>query len=126
MESIFGNISIYTYFVSYFFAFIGIILIKLIKLKYRKKKEPKLSIKYWLQDNFFELIINFILIFLAIRFTNQLKPLISEIFSDNIMKFINIDNAFFFLFLGLFHQTILNNIRQKTLIGNNIFKKKIL
>ncbi len=70
-----GNLDLYNYAMAYVFASIGMLLTKLIQLQNRNKKSPKtpysFSISFYFKDNFLNILINFVLLFIAFRFCTE-------------------------------------------------------
>ena len=118
-QYIFGNSTLEFYISFYIFVVIGLILSMLLHLRGKKNRDAKqgknfkFNIKYWLKDNFNRFVTNIIVVFILIRFYDELKE------ATNVQYELN-------MFLGFVAGTSLDRvimfIRNKT--GINAFQTK--
>ncbi len=102
---------------AYFYASLGIVFYKFIRFQNRETKY-EFNLLYWLKDNWKEILINIMLIYFAARFTPGITALIQTYFGlpEQIGALIS-DTDFLFLGIGVFHQVILQKLRDNTNVG---------
>lgn len=122
LGSVLGGYTFTFYFVAYFFAVVGILFMKFLTWKTRRDRTLDFNVIYWFKDNWKDMTTNFLLVYIAIRFTSPLVVLFSSVVN---LDFLNqvMDKEFTYFLVGFFHQTILQQLR-KTDLGDKLFKLK--
>ena len=110
-----GNLTIGYILAAFVFLFIGIAIVKSIRLMNRKKggvRKEKLSFKYWLEDNYLGLIVHALTAVVTIRFTSQFVELLGD--KIDVLIGTSSDPMYIYLLFRLMFQTILDLIQKIT------------
>lgn len=110
-----GNLTISYILAAFVFLFIGIAIVKSIRLMNRKKggiRKEKLSFKYWLQDNYIGVVLHVLVAVSTIRFTSQLVELLGD--KIDVLIGTSSDPMYIYLLFGLMFQTIIDLIQKIT------------
>lgn len=110
LHYIFGEHSISFYLAAVFFLLLGHLTNKIIVFNRRSLNVP-FNFKYWLKDNWMDVVFALILSFVAIRFTDSIVGGINNFLHID-LSFVA-DNMFYYFAAGLGFQTLLHWVRKK-------------
>lgn len=98
---------------AFLFLFLAIFLVKLVRYWRRAKgdlRQPQISFKYWLKDNWVGILIHLFLAVITVRFTSQIVELMGE--KINTLLGTNSDPMYIYLIIGFNFQVLLDLIQK--------------